>query len=73
MVASPMALRVSQPMPWRARTGSVDSERSLFLDVLAGLKLIWFQIEEHTYQNPFSRDVLDGDFGGSCHDGGLEL
>lgn len=25
-----MALRVSQPMPWRARTGSKGSERVLF-------------------------------------------
>jgi len=30
MVARPMALRVHQPMPWRARTGSVSSERPLF-------------------------------------------
>lgn len=34
MVAIPIALRLSQPMLWRTRTGSVGSERVLFYVVL---------------------------------------
>ena len=70
MVARPTALRVSQPMPWRARTGSVDSESSLFYprDMSVGIAL---QEKEramlYPYQYPFSTQVLNGDFGGSCH------
>jgi len=30
MLAAEMALRVSHPMPWSARTGSVESESDLF-------------------------------------------
>jgi hypothetical protein len=41
MVAKPMALRVSQLMPCRARTGSVSSERVLFFVKIQLSFLFW--------------------------------
>jgi hypothetical protein len=41
-VAAPRALRVSQPTPWRARTGSNASERDLLWWML-GINLEWLE------------------------------
>ena len=61
-----MALRTSQPMPWRARTGSGSSERGLFC---AGVSLPESRERAHSsYEDIVAGEVLERDFWGSSHD-----
>jgi hypothetical protein len=73
MVAQAMALRITQPMPWRARTASVSSERVLFCVVEEGLvgsyHGVWGMSGERlgAHHDPFAGDVFHAYLWRGCH------